>query len=86
MRQDEYQACDALELAARVADGELAPEELLETALARMEACNPQLNAIVIPMVGLYWLVSLIPPSYPLRTRQETMERKKCRMVLIPPQ
>jgi Asp-tRNA(Asn)/Glu-tRNA(Gln) amidotransferase A subunit family amidase len=50
MRQDEYQACDALELAARVADGELAPEELLETALARMEACNPQLNAIVIPM------------------------------------
>jgi amidase/6-aminohexanoate-cyclic-dimer hydrolase len=51
MRQDEYQACDALELAARVADGELAPEELLETALVRLEACNPRLNAVVIPMV-----------------------------------
>jgi len=50
MRQDEYQACDALELAARVAAGEVAPEELLETALARLEACNPRLNAVVIPM------------------------------------
>jgi Asp-tRNA(Asn)/Glu-tRNA(Gln) amidotransferase A subunit family amidase len=51
MRQDEYQACDALELAARVAGGEITPEELLETALARLEACNPHLNAVVIPMV-----------------------------------
>jgi amidase/6-aminohexanoate-cyclic-dimer hydrolase len=51
MRQDEYEACDALELAARVADGDLTPDELLETALARMEACNPELNAVVIPMI-----------------------------------
>jgi amidase/6-aminohexanoate-cyclic-dimer hydrolase len=51
MRRDEYQACDALELAARVAEGAATPEELLETALARMEACNPQLNAVVIPMI-----------------------------------
>jgi amidase/6-aminohexanoate-cyclic-dimer hydrolase len=50
IRHDEYEACDALELAARVAGGEVTPEELLETALARMEARNPQLNAIVIPM------------------------------------
>jgi amidase/6-aminohexanoate-cyclic-dimer hydrolase len=51
MRQDEYRACDALELAARVAGGDLTPEELLEAALARLEACNPRLNAVVILMV-----------------------------------
>jgi amidase/6-aminohexanoate-cyclic-dimer hydrolase len=53
MRTDEYEACDALALAGCVADGAVTPEKLLETALARMEARNPQLNAIVIPMVEL---------------------------------
>jgi Asp-tRNA(Asn)/Glu-tRNA(Gln) amidotransferase A subunit family amidase len=53
IRPDEYEAHDALALAARVADGELSPDELLETAVARMDALNPRLNAVVIPMVEL---------------------------------
>lgn len=38
---------DATALAALVAKGEVTPEELLDTALARVEALNPKLNAVV---------------------------------------
>jgi amidase/6-aminohexanoate-cyclic-dimer hydrolase len=50
MKPDEYASHDALGLAALVARGEVQPLELLEAALARAEATNPTLNAIVIPM------------------------------------
>ena len=45
---DDYVAHDALGLAKRVADGEVQPLELLDTAIARAEAVDPKLNAIVI--------------------------------------
>jgi amidase len=46
----DYQAHDGLGLAALVARGELSATELLDAALARAEAVNPRINAIVIPM------------------------------------
>ncbi|SEQ19369.1 amidase [Solimonas aquatica] len=48
--QDEYQQYDGLGLAQLVARGEVSPAELLDAALARAEAVNPKLNAIVIAM------------------------------------
>jgi amidase len=39
---------DALGLAALVASGEASPDELLDAALARVEALNPALNAVVL--------------------------------------
>jgi Asp-tRNAAsn/Glu-tRNAGln amidotransferase A subunit and related amidases len=44
---EEYARTDAVELAARVRAGELRAEDLLEAAIARAEALNPRLNAIV---------------------------------------
>lgn len=46
MMQD-YDSHDATALAALVARREVSPEELLDTALARMAAVNPALNAVV---------------------------------------
>lgn len=46
---DEYVKHDALGLAKLVADGEVSASDLLEAAIARAEAVNPELNAIVIP-------------------------------------
>lgn len=48
-RIDDYEAQDALGLAAWVRNGEIAPGELLEAAVDRVEERNPRLNAIVIP-------------------------------------
>jgi Asp-tRNA(Asn)/Glu-tRNA(Gln) amidotransferase A subunit family amidase len=45
---DDYVQRDALGLAELVASGEVAPAELLETAIARAEAVNSTLNAIVL--------------------------------------
>ncbi len=47
---DDYRQHDGLALAALVRDGQVTPAELLEAAIARAEAVNPQVNAIVIPM------------------------------------
>lgn len=47
MTFDEYQAHDALALADLVARGLVTPSELLEAALARADAVNPALNAVV---------------------------------------
>lgn len=41
-------AADATELAGRVAKGEVTPSELLDAALAAVEARNPALNAVVL--------------------------------------
>lgn len=47
---DEYVKHDATGLAKLVETGQVSPAELLETAIARAEAINPQLNAIVTPL------------------------------------
>ena len=46
----DYEDCDALTLAERVRSGETEPHQILEAAWARLEARNPKLNAVVIPM------------------------------------
>ncbi len=50
MNQDDYQAADAMALAALVRGGEVSAAEVTEAAIARAEAVNPRLNAIVTPM------------------------------------
>ncbi len=46
----EYVKHDATALAELVRTKQVSPDELLETAIARAEAVNPQLNAIVTPL------------------------------------
>ncbi len=53
MNFEEYRRHDGLGLAKLVADGEVTAAELLELAIARAEAVNPQLNALIIPMYEL---------------------------------
>ena len=48
MALSEYGACDALGLAELVRAGQVSAEELLEEALARVEASNPKLNAVTV--------------------------------------
>lgn len=50
MNFDDYVRRDALGLAALVASGEVSAGELLECAIARAEAVNPRINAIVRPL------------------------------------
>lgn len=50
MSFQEYVSHDATALAELVRTGEVLPGELLETAIARAETVNPQLNAIVTPL------------------------------------
>ncbi len=47
-RIDEYEHQDALGLAAWVRAGEVTPQDLLEAAVARVEARNPAINAVAI--------------------------------------
>ncbi|MEU2051570.1 amidase family protein, partial [Streptomyces albidoflavus] len=53
MEYAEYRAHDAVGLAALVAGGEVTAAELLEVAMARAEAVDGKLNAIVRPMHDL---------------------------------
>lgn len=53
MRYDEYAAHDATALAALVARGEVTAADLLETALARLDAVGALLNPIAVPMVEI---------------------------------
>ncbi|MFN3514214.1 MAG: amidase [Phenylobacterium sp.] len=46
----EYRKHDAVGLAALVARGEVSPAELLETAIARMQTVNPQVNAVTMDL------------------------------------
>ncbi len=50
MTFDEYSDLDATALADLVADGEVTPAELLDTAIAATEAGNPALNFIAQPL------------------------------------
>ena len=47
---DDYVHYDGLGLAELVAKGEVHPKEVLEAAIQRAEALNPELNAIVTPL------------------------------------
>jgi amidase len=47
---EDYLRHDALGLAGLLASGEVHASELLEAAIARAEAVNPRINALVIPM------------------------------------
>ncbi len=48
MTPAEWEAHDMTALAGLLAKGEIAPRELAETAIARIEALNPAVNAVVI--------------------------------------
>ncbi len=50
MTFDEYRRYDALGLAELVRKGDVTPLELLDIAIARTEAVNPQLNAVIHKM------------------------------------
>ena len=50
MDQHDYLARDAVGLAALVAAGEVSPGELLDAAIARMEAVNPKINAVILDL------------------------------------
>ncbi|MBT7626621.1 MAG: amidase, partial [Proteobacteria bacterium] len=45
--------CSMIEQARLVKTGKVSPRELLEAAIERIEAVNPQLNAVVLPMYAL---------------------------------
>jgi amidase len=47
----EYEAYDAVGLAELVRRRQVTPEEVLDAAVARMEARNPRVNAVVLPLV-----------------------------------
>ncbi|HEY9212659.1 MAG TPA: amidase [Ancylobacter sp.] len=50
---DVYETCDAVALADLVRRGETSPGELLDEALRRVEALNPQLNAVTMLQEGV---------------------------------
>jgi amidase len=48
--QDEYADLDAYDQAKLVRSGDVTPLELVEAAIARIEALNPALNAVITPL------------------------------------
>jgi amidase len=65
---DDYVQYDATGLAELVRSGDVTPAELLETAIARAEAVNPELNAIVTPLYEKGREISeQLPDSGPFR-------------------
>ena len=50
MRLPEYESFDAVGLAEKIRSGDLDPTEVLEAAIERIEARNPDLNAVVTPL------------------------------------
>lgn len=50
LRYDEYAAHDAVGLAALVEKGETTPRELCDVAIARLEAVNPLVHAVIHPL------------------------------------
>lgn len=64
---NDYGTCDATELAARVRRGEAEPVDLVEQAIAAIEAVNPQLNAVMHPMFEAARASARGLPDGPLR-------------------
>ena len=52
MNQEDYQAQDAVGLAALIAKKEVSAAEVLDAALERADAVNPTLNAIILSLEG----------------------------------
>jgi amidase/6-aminohexanoate-cyclic-dimer hydrolase len=52
MSDFDYESHDAVGLAALVASHDVSPTELLDAALERVDARNPELNAVVLEMEG----------------------------------
>ena len=50
LNEEDYRRHDATDLAALVARGEVSAEEVVESAIARIEALNPKLNAVITPL------------------------------------
>ncbi len=63
----DYGSYDALGLAELVARGEVSPGELAEEAIARSEAVNPQLNAVITKMYDSARAAAQKPPPGPFR-------------------
>ncbi len=53
MTFEEYRRYDALGLAELVRNKEMKPAEILEIAIARAEAVNPAINAIIYPLYDM---------------------------------
>ncbi len=65
---DEYVRHDATALAELVRNGDVSPAELLATAIARAEAVNPALNAIVTPLYEKgRTVIEQLPANAPFR-------------------
>lgn len=52
VRLPEYDDMDAMDLATAIASKELSVEEVVDAAIQRMDKRNPQINAVVTPMVS----------------------------------
>ncbi|MTT51433.1 amidase [Alcanivorax sp. VBW004] len=66
MKFEEYRQFDAIGLADLVARGEVTAAELLELAIARADAVNPQLNGLIIPLYDMARKQATGPLSGPL--------------------
>jgi amidase len=64
---DDLRWLDATAQAELVANGEVTPTELVDAAIARAEAINPALNAIVIPMYDEARAAAKDTPDGPLK-------------------
>jgi amidase len=65
---DDYDRHDGLGLAALIASGQVSAAEVLEAALQRLEARNPALNAVVVPMAEQARAAAAVPlPEGPFR-------------------
>ena len=67
MSMNDYITCDATELAVRVRCGEVQPIELVEKAIAGIEAVNPTLNAVMHPMYETARAAARSLPDGPFR-------------------
>jgi amidase len=67
MSINDYISCDATELAACVRRGEVQPIELVEKAIAGIEAVNPTLNAVMHPMYDAARAAARSLPDGPFR-------------------
>ena len=66
MKFEEYRQFDAIGLADLVSRGEVTAAELLELAIARADAVNPQLNGLIIPLYDMARKQATGPLSGPL--------------------
>ncbi|MCO4759870.1 MAG: amidase [Myxococcales bacterium] len=67
MPMPEYDGLDATAIAALVREGQVKPSEVLAAAIARMEARNPALNAVVEPLTERALARADALPDGPLR-------------------